>query len=577
MKKVLSCVLAIALLFSLGACTHQTADETPTGTASAETTGGATAASIGTKATEGGKPTEKEPETTAPTTCEHDYVIEKTVDATCTEEGYTLYLCTKCGDTQKKDVTEKLEHVFSAKVTQPTTKERGYTTFTCEVCGYSYQGNYVDQLKEGQTVSHTHHYRDTVVAATCTKGGYTMHKCDCGESYIDAKTPAKGHAYKETIVLPSCTASGYTNHVCGNCGDTYISNRTSALGHSYGEWKIEKEATTTSTGLKARYCTRCNDKQTETIPVKTAPTTPTEPSKPTNPPTQPTNPTTPPTNPTEPAKTPEFVVDYSSVATIKVGETKTVPFTLKNGNVSKLKVVVETEKLLTVSISGNNLVITGVSTGYTWFAVEYNGEELENSYCELEVKKNIPKATGVKIYYQDAPFYDGVNKYVGDYVTLGLRTTTAEAAQFIKVTSNNPSVVSVSSNYSIDERDVSATLNFNSSGSATITITTEDGECSYSYTIYVNSGYGYEDGEVTPERFCEIVNGVLNKNGIAQDGAENGGWNLISFSQDELTGANAVYSGKSIIHSYYQYGNTRIRLEYKGMEDGFYQFYLYRC
>lgn len=52
--------------------------------------------------------------------CEHDYV-ETQVAATCTEEGYNLFTCSKCNDSYKGD-----------KVT-PTTNHSGIGT--CKVCG----------------------------------------------------------------------------------------------------------------------------------------------------------------------------------------------------------------------------------------------------------------------------------------------------------------------------------------------------------------------------------------------------------------------------------------------------------
>lgn len=52
--------------------------------------------------------------------------------------------------------------------------------------------------------NHTHAYTDTVVKATCTEGGYTLHKCSCGDEYRDSLTEALGH--------------NYANNVCTECG-----------------------------------------------------------------------------------------------------------------------------------------------------------------------------------------------------------------------------------------------------------------------------------------------------------------------------------------------------------------------
>lgn len=56
----------------------------------------------------------------------------------------------------------------------------------------------------GLTVEHTCVHVETVVAPTCTEGGYTLHKCACGDEYRTANTPAAGHKYENNI----CTVCG---------------------------------------------------------------------------------------------------------------------------------------------------------------------------------------------------------------------------------------------------------------------------------------------------------------------------------------------------------------------------------
>ena len=41
---------------------------------------------------------------------------------------------------------------------------------------------------------HVHSYQTEVVAATCTKDGYTLHTCACGDNYQDQAVKALGHA-----------------------------------------------------------------------------------------------------------------------------------------------------------------------------------------------------------------------------------------------------------------------------------------------------------------------------------------------------------------------------------------------
>lgn len=77
--------------------------------------------------------------------------------------------------------------------------------------------------------------------------------------------PSHTHSYTAKTVAATCTAGGYTLHTC-SCGKNYKDNQTTALGHSYGAWTVVKEATTTSEGSKARTCSRCGAKETQSIP-----------------------------------------------------------------------------------------------------------------------------------------------------------------------------------------------------------------------------------------------------------------------------------------------------------------------
>lgn len=76
---------------------------------------------------------------------------------------------------------------------------------------------------------HAHHYVATIVAPTCTEGGYTEHTCACGESYQDTYTDALGHSFTDEVIPPTTTSQGYTRHTCLRCGYTYDDNFTESL------------------------------------------------------------------------------------------------------------------------------------------------------------------------------------------------------------------------------------------------------------------------------------------------------------------------------------------------------------
>lgn len=76
---------------------------------------------------------------------EHKHTATKVVAATCSAEGYTVYVC-DCGDTYNSDFTEKADHTYEETVIPPTTGTEGYTLYMCTVCGYAYKDNFTDEV-----------------------------------------------------------------------------------------------------------------------------------------------------------------------------------------------------------------------------------------------------------------------------------------------------------------------------------------------------------------------------------------------------------------------------------------------
>ena len=182
---------------------------------------------------------------------EHTLEVTTVVAPTCTEQGYTIYTCTACGEELKADFVPATGHSYEASVVAPTCEKDGYTNHVCSVCGDSYRDNYVDAAG--------HQYTDTVTAPTCTASGYTTHTCSvCGHSYVDSIVPATGHSYDAVVTAPTCTASGYTTHTCSVCGHSYVDSVVPATGHDY-VWQITRVPTCTAEGVKTFTCSHCGD------------------------------------------------------------------------------------------------------------------------------------------------------------------------------------------------------------------------------------------------------------------------------------------------------------------------------
>ncbi|MBQ3356012.1 MAG: InlB B-repeat-containing protein [Oscillospiraceae bacterium] len=76
--------------------------------------------------------------------CAHENAVAADTAPTCTEAGYTTYLCPTCGYKWTAAGEAALGHSYEAVVTAPTATEQGYTTHTCAVCGDVYTDSYTD-------------------------------------------------------------------------------------------------------------------------------------------------------------------------------------------------------------------------------------------------------------------------------------------------------------------------------------------------------------------------------------------------------------------------------------------------
>ena len=191
----------------------------------------------------------------------HQYtVLKEHKDATCTENGYDIFQCSRCDATEKRNEAEASGHKWSPVKVDATCTTDGYTEEVCETCGAVQ--NHVDIKADG------HHYVDTVVAPTCTEGGYTLHTCVNGDDeYKDAYTEAAGHHYVDTVVEPTCTEGGYTVHTCDKGDDSYT-DKTAPLGHEMGDWQLVRPATYDEAGQEMRFCQRegCDYVETRVVP-----------------------------------------------------------------------------------------------------------------------------------------------------------------------------------------------------------------------------------------------------------------------------------------------------------------------
>ena len=181
--------------------------------------------------------------------CEHSFSSEVT-PPTCTEQGFTVYTCAKCGYSYRAEEKPALGHDYSTVVTAPTCTQKGYTTYTCDRCG--------DSCRADEVAALGHDYREAVTDPTCTEKGYTTYTCArCDDRRIGNETAATGHSYRTSVTVPTCTQAGYVTHTCTKCGYSYQENETPASGHDYRA--VVTEPTCTGRGYTTFTCLICGD------------------------------------------------------------------------------------------------------------------------------------------------------------------------------------------------------------------------------------------------------------------------------------------------------------------------------
>ena len=199
----------------------------------------------------------------------HAYDAGKvTKPATIYEKGVKTFTCTSCGATYTEDIpmVEKTWH--KGNTVAPTCTEQGYTVYICnQDSALTEKRDYTNAL------GHAWDAGTVTTAATCTKAGvktYTCTRNGCTETKTE-EIAALGHKWDDgTVTTPAtCEAPGVKTYKCQNTGCTETkTEEIAALGHNYDEGVVTKAPTCTEDGVKTFTCK--NDKNhtyTETVPA----------------------------------------------------------------------------------------------------------------------------------------------------------------------------------------------------------------------------------------------------------------------------------------------------------------------
>ena len=156
----------------------------------------------------------------------HDMISYEYQAPTCTDIGWEAYeACSRCELTSYVEIPAT-GHSHEPTVTDPTCTEQGYTTYVCSACSDTYVNDYVSSLG--------HSYTGWVerLDPTCTEDGYLGHNyCDRCQHYLDESDgiienivlPALGHyvivgSHEIVTMLELSSISGFTGE-----GNSYTS------------------------------------------------------------------------------------------------------------------------------------------------------------------------------------------------------------------------------------------------------------------------------------------------------------------------------------------------------------------
>ena len=241
-------------------------------------------------------------------------VVEKTwhkgttVEPTCTEKGYTIYICDQDSAlTEKRDYTNALGHAWNdgTVTTAVTCTTAGVKTYTCTRNGcnetkteeipalghkwddgtvttpatcegvgektYKCQNTGCTEMKTEEIPALGHKWDDgtVTVPATCEDVGEKTYKCQntgCTEMKTE-EIPALGHKWDDGTVTkaPTCTEDGVKTFTCLNDKNHTYTEPVPATGHAWDEGVVTKEPTATETGIKTFTCKVCQATKTEDI------------------------------------------------------------------------------------------------------------------------------------------------------------------------------------------------------------------------------------------------------------------------------------------------------------------------
>ena len=183
--------------------------------------------------------------------------------ATIYEKGVKTFTCTVCGETRTEDIPVLDKTWHKGQTNAPTCTEQGYTVYICD------QDKNLTE-KRDYTAALGHDYGNGVVTtpATCTTEGVLTYTCTRDGVTKTEKIAVLGHDWDNGVVQkqPTCTEKGEILYTCSRDGVTET-KELAALGHKWDNGTITTVPTCEAEGKKTYKCTNagCTETRTESV------------------------------------------------------------------------------------------------------------------------------------------------------------------------------------------------------------------------------------------------------------------------------------------------------------------------
>lgn len=228
------------------------------------------------------------------------WITEK--EASCTETGLSVKICTVCNQTAETQEIPMLEHTGEWKVgREATCTKEGSESKVCTMCGKWLDSREIPMIDhnpgdwmvervttctvagilakkctecstilETQDIPATGHSPgdwEVKIATNCWREGTLAILCQtCGLTLESQKIPKVDHYYIYSVVTsPTCETSGVGKYTCSMCRGGYQVNIEPTGEHIYSEWVFVKEPTSTQDGEKTHTCMGCSKTENEVI------------------------------------------------------------------------------------------------------------------------------------------------------------------------------------------------------------------------------------------------------------------------------------------------------------------------